>query len=255
MSLAFLALGILASFILFAELGYRVGTRSTYRENEHARSQVTTVQASVLGLLALLLGFTMSMAESRFSARREVMFMEAGAIQKTYLWADTLPEPFRAQSRELLRRYVVERHTFYEASAVDAPSSTARAELIQGELMVIASRLAHEHPDWDLTAGYLDTLTEMIRLEAARELSLAARVPRTIHMLLLLVAVIAIGVSGLASGLVRARSVVTLYVVPVLLAFACLVVADLDISRAGFIKTGDRPMTRLEHTILLDARR
>lgn len=46
-----------------AELMYRVGThKSQVYEDERLRSQITTVQASTLGLLALILGFTMSMA-------------------------------------------------------------------------------------------------------------------------------------------------------------------------------------------------
>lgn len=255
MSFAYVAVAITLLFVAVAEIGYRAGTRSRHCENEKARSQVSAVQASTLGLLALLLGFTMSMAESRFATRREVLFAEAGSVETTYFYAAGLPEPARTQSRALLRRYVPERRAYYAATADGAAAETARSEAIQGELLAIASRLAQEHPDWDLAADYLGKVTEMVRLEAARDLSLGARVPKTIYVLVVMVAIIAIGVSTYASGMLKTRSKLTLYVVPVLIAFAYIVIADLDTSRAGFISTGDRPMARLEHTMTLDAKR
>lgn len=252
MSFAFLAIMIVAVFLATSELGYLRGVHSKRREDEHLRSQVTAVQASVLGLLALLLAFGLSMAEERFAVRRDIMFEEAGVIRTTYLYADALPEPVRAQSRELLRRYVGERHEFYLATEEQAPAATARSQVTQRDLMRLAALLGHEHPDWDLTAGYLDKLTDMIRLEAARELSLSARVPRTIHILLVVVALVGIFVSGVAAGLVRSRSAITLYLVPLLLSLAFLVLTDLDLSRVGLIKTGDRPLVRLQHDLALE---
>lgn len=252
MSFAFLAIMIVAVFLATSELGYLRGVHSKRREDEHLRSQVTAVQASVLGLLALLLAFGLSMAEERFAVRRDIMFEEAGVIRTTYLYADALPEPVRAQSRDLLRRYVGERHAFYLATEEQAPAATARSQVTQRDLMRLAALLGHEHPDWDLTAGYLDKLTDMIRLEAARELSLSARVPRTIHILLVVVALVGIFVSGVAAGLVRSRSAITLYLVPLLLSLAFLVLTDLDLSRVGLIKTGDRPLVRLQHDLALE---
>ncbi|NVB84422.1 MAG: hypothetical protein HOV81_38970 [Kofleriaceae bacterium] len=250
-----LAIAVVAISILTAEVGYRVGSRSKRREDEHLRAQVTAVQASVLGLLALLLAFGLSMAEQRFTNRREIMAAEAGAIRTTFLYADALPEPVRSQSRELLRRYVGERHAFFLATREEAPAATARSQVTQRDLMRLATALAHEHPDWDLSAGYLDKVIEMIRLEAARELSLAARVPRTIHVLLVAVAIVGIFVSGMAAGLVRSRTTITLYLVPLLFSLAFLVLADLDLSRVGFITTGDRPLLRLQHDLALEAGR
>lgn len=253
LSFVLLAVAIAAVFILTSEVGYRVGSRSKRREDGHLRTQVNAVQASVLGLLALLLAFGLSMAEQRFASRREIMAAEAGAIRTTFLYADALPEPVRSQSRELLQRYVGERHAFYLATREGAPAATARSQATQRELMRLAAALGHEHPDWDLSAGYLDKVTDVIRLEAARELSLAARVPRTIHVLLVAVALVGIFVSGMAAGLVRSRSTITLYLVPLLLSLAFLVLADLDISRAGLIKTGDRPLIRLQHDLAIEA--
>jgi hypothetical protein len=254
MTFWFLAVTVTVVFLAVAEAAFRVGRGKPVWEDERMRSQVTTVQASTLGLLALILGFTLSMAEERFAKRREILFAEAGAIETTYLLAGTLPEPTRSQTRELIRRYVPVRIEYGAATQDEAAAATARSLQIQKELMAVATAFAREHPDWDLTASYLESLIQMFKLELGRDLALAARVPPTIHVLLILIAVLAIGVSGFAAGMVTGRSWMTLYLVPLLLALAYMVIADLDRSRAGFISTGDRPMQRIE-AMLIEAQR
>ena len=60
----------------------------------------------MLGLLALMLAFTFSMALSRFEARRDAVLNEANAIGTTALRARLLPEPQRSETLKLLREYV-----------------------------------------------------------------------------------------------------------------------------------------------------
>ena len=249
MPIAIVAVVTMLALVVAAELMYRAGSKSRARDDERVRAQVTTVQASTLGLLALILGFTMSMAESRFDARRSVLFAESAAIGIAYHVADSLPEPGRSQSRELLRSYVAARRAYYHAAGDEVASTTARAQAIHRQLQTIAAGLAREHPTWDLAVDYTYSIAEVVRLEAARDLVLAARVPSTIHALLLLVAIVAVSVSGFATGLERTRSFLTLYVVPLVIGFAYVVIADLDRSRAGFISTGDRGMIRLQQTM------
>jgi len=63
--------------------------------DEGLHSRVSALQAALLGLLALLLGFTFSMALTRFDTRKELVLEEANAIGTTYLRARLLPPPHR----------------------------------------------------------------------------------------------------------------------------------------------------------------
>src|SRR5271168_4935958 len=54
------------------EVGFRLGRRVEARTPENIKSQIFTVEAGILGILALLLGFTMSMAVSRFEIRKQL---------------------------------------------------------------------------------------------------------------------------------------------------------------------------------------
>ena len=55
-----------ALMLTATELGFRLGRKFGGRTPESIKSQISTVEAGILGILALLLGFTMSMAVSRF---------------------------------------------------------------------------------------------------------------------------------------------------------------------------------------------
>jgi len=57
-------------FLLATEAGFLLGRRRQSTTGDHAISQIYTIQAAALGLLALLLGFTFSMAMSRYDTRK-----------------------------------------------------------------------------------------------------------------------------------------------------------------------------------------
>lgn len=223
-----------------SELAFRIARR---RARKDAAKELGTTQASTLGLLALVLGFTLAMAESRYNSRRQVVLDESLAVGTTYLRSDFLPEPQRSRSRLLLREYIDARIAFFHSEAA-TPRSQELHTRLWSELAAVAP--AHDTP---LVGTYVTSLNQMIDLEAARDIVLAARVPWTIHLLVIVVAIVALGINGYAVGLGRIRIPVSLTVVPLLVAFAYGVLLDLDRSRAGFISTGDAPMERLQKSL------
>jgi len=56
--------------LLATEAGFLLGRRSQATIDDHSISQIYTIQGAALGLLALLLGFTFSMAMSRYDTRK-----------------------------------------------------------------------------------------------------------------------------------------------------------------------------------------
>src|SRR3954468_13970403 len=63
------------------------------------------IVTAVLGLLALLLGFTFSLAVSRFEERRLVVATQANAIGTAYLRVQLLKQPYREDISQLIRDY------------------------------------------------------------------------------------------------------------------------------------------------------
>ena len=82
-----LSLVLIASAI---EVGHWLGQRV---EDHGGGDNVATLKASILGLLALMIGFTFAMAQTRFDVRRDAILNEANAIGTTALRARLLPSP------------------------------------------------------------------------------------------------------------------------------------------------------------------
>src|SRR5881409_2159676 len=76
---------------------------------ESAREQFGVIQAAALTLLGLIIGFSFSMAISRYDQRKNYEEAEANAIGTEYVRADLLPPADAARVRALLKKYVDER--------------------------------------------------------------------------------------------------------------------------------------------------
>ena len=105
-------LALLIALLVAAQVGFVIGSRGRGREDDGG-SEATTIQAAVLGLLALLLGFSFSMAMYRYDMRKGLVVDEANAIGTTYLRARMLPKDQSLEVRKLLRQYVGNRLKFY----------------------------------------------------------------------------------------------------------------------------------------------
>src|ERR1700753_3573722 len=86
-------------------LGSRI--RQAHRQGVEGESKmISLLEGSLLTLFGLLMGFTFSMAVSRYDARKELIVKEANAIGTTWLRSATLIEPVRSQEQDLLKQYV-----------------------------------------------------------------------------------------------------------------------------------------------------
>src|ERR1700690_427795 len=86
-----------------SELGRWIGLLDSRR----GRVNISTIEAAILGLLALMIGFTFSMALSRFEARRSAVLSEANAIGTAALRGQMLPEPYSSTVALLFKEYAM----------------------------------------------------------------------------------------------------------------------------------------------------
>src|SRR6187397_3402915 len=101
--LSSLEIGLILSAIVLGAtaLGLFLGRYLRHR-SEHLREPFGVLQAALLGLVGLVLAFGLALAVGRDETRRAVVVEDANAIGTTYLRAQTLAEPMRTQSLELL---------------------------------------------------------------------------------------------------------------------------------------------------------
>jgi hypothetical protein len=241
----------IAFFLLGDETGFRLGRWKRPAVDEDARSQIITIQGAMLGLLALLLGFTFSMAMSRFELRKQQVLEESNAIGTTYLRAQLMPEPSRKEVSNLLHRYVEVRLQFYRAGMEGEQFQTAvdQTERLQLELWSRAGAWAAKDPR-AVTAGlFLQSLNEVIDLHSKGLTALENHVPEIILVLLYFVALVAIGLIGYGNGLAGRRNFMVTMVASLLIAAVILVIIDLDRPQRGLIRVGLGRMVELHHSL------
>ncbi len=104
-SLLLIFVGSLAVILAASEIGHRLGLRIGVRGADN----ISTLESAVLGLLALMIGFTFAMALSLYEARRDAVMLEASSIGTTALRARLLPAADSAQILKLLKQSRVRR--------------------------------------------------------------------------------------------------------------------------------------------------
>jgi hypothetical protein len=144
------------------------------------------IVSAVLGLLALLLGFTFSLALDRFDTRRELVRVEANAIDTAYLRAQLLTEPHRTRATKLLLRYLDNRIAWATASPGEEQQ---KLQVINDKLIVdlwAAAAAAFEtikQLDW--SSAYLESLNRVTELDLQRKAARAAGVPLEVFVVLI----------------------------------------------------------------------
>jgi len=111
----------------------------TIGKNE--REDFNTVLTATLTLLALIIGFSFSMAVSRYNQRKSYEEAEANAIGTEYARADLLPVDDGVKLRELLRNYVNQRILFYESDEPRWNRIPAVAWILMGLIATVCNLL------------------------------------------------------------------------------------------------------------------
>ena len=171
-----LILAIVLAFVL--DIGLRFARYFKVEELPQRKEQMGTIRDGLFILVSLLLGFTLTMAVSRFVERRSLLVEEAISIGTTYLRAATLPQPYRDHSRQLLREYV---DTRLDLDSVIRDTSRyndalQRAKHLQENLWLDAVTVAQNDRS-AITAVYVNSLNETIDLHEKRVAAFENRAP------------------------------------------------------------------------------
>ena len=244
-----LLLGVALAFVL--DLGRRTAVHYHIEQDPPRKEQMGTIRDGLFILVSLLLGFTLSMATSRYAERRSLLVEEAISIGTTYLRASTLPQPYRDHSQQLLRQYVDTRleldNVGIDNSRFDA--AVSRAKRLQEDLWLDAAAIAEKDRS-AITAVYLNSLNETIDLHEKRVAAFENRIPQPIWLLIIIASLIAVFTRGLT---LTSRFWLTLILVPITIAIVVALIADLDGPSRGLIRLDQRALERLKADISIDA--
>ncbi|MGB6348683.1 MAG: hypothetical protein WBG10_01525 [Pseudolabrys sp.] len=205
----------------------------------------------MLGLLALMIAFTFSMALSRFEARRDAVLNEANAIGTTALRARLLPESHRTETLKLLQEYVQIRLDIVRSgtSLVERMAVVNRSNALQEALWQQAKAMAANDKGLIPTGLFIESLNAMIDDQGKRLAALRSRVPNIVLLALFAIAAVAGGFAGYTSGLEVKRTRLPVYVMGLLISAVIYLILDLDRPSSGFITNNQQPMVDTAATI------
>lgn len=241
-----IALALLAAIVSAEEVGYRLGRRSAKTGRPPTGSQVSSLQAATLGLLALLLGFAFAGASGRFVDRQDLIVREANAIGSVRGVFDLAGAAERDRARSLLDEYV---RLKLEHGRLLREGSAATIDLRRS----VAARQAEL---WAVTVGVcrreiavapviMPAVIQLIDIDHARDAATRRHAPRLVLGLLVACAALGIATLGFGAGLAGRRNLLLTAPLVLLIVLSLWTTIDLDYPRAGLIRVDDTPLSRL----------
>lgn len=251
--LDFLPLGVfflVCAVLLWLALegGYRLGWWRHAQFADEKEHPVGAMVASILGLVALVLGFTFSLAASRFDARRMAVLEEANAIGTTYLRSRLLPEPHRAEVAKLLREYVDVRVHGREAGRTQ--QALTRSEQLHELLWAEATAVAEQDTHSIVTGVFIQSLNEVIDLHAKRVLvGIRSRIPLVIWIGLFGLSMVGMAAVGYHAALSATRRSPAMIALVLAFSVVLMIITDLDRGQEGLLQVSQQAMIDLQNSM------
>ena len=217
----------------FAQVGVFIRTKLRPLEEDERQDFVVVLTASMT-LLGLLIGFSFSMAISRYNQRKDYEAEEANAIGTEYVRADLLPAADGTRVRELLRKYVDQRVLFYETRdtsrlrQINASTAQLQRELWSA---VQAAAAAQPTPPVALAAAGMN---DVLNSEGYTQAAWWNRIPIAAWALMAIIAICCNLLMGY--GAHRTGRNLVFWVLPLAVSISFLLIADIDSPRGGLIR-------------------
>ena len=210
------------------------------------REDLDTEKTAILTLLALIIGFSFAMAVARYDQRKNYEEAEANAIGTEYVRAALLPAESAANARDLLIKYLDRRIVFYESrdrrriSRIDADTAKLEAELQSAILPA-----ANAQPT-AVSALAVSGLNDVLNAHGYTQAAWWNRIPAAAWGLM--------GLTAIACNLLigygeRRKSVVLLFVLPVVVSISFLLIGDIDSPRGGMIRVLPQNLIALSQSL------
>jgi hypothetical protein len=215
-----------------ARLGaFARGRFSRVEEEDHEAFQI--LLGAILTLLGLLIGFSFSMATTRYDQRKAYEEEEANAIGTEYVRAELLPEPARTKIQQLLVEYLDLRIQRYDAQAVQDVSGIAgKTAPVQDELWSEVKNAAGENPN-PIMATVVTGMNDVLNSQGYTQAARLNRIPIPAWALMAIIALFSNFLIGLAA---KRASAFRLLILPFAVAASFLLIADIDSPQGGFIR-------------------
>ncbi|WP_374077649.1 hypothetical protein [Bdellovibrio bacteriovorus] len=201
---------------------------------------------SILGLLALLLGFTFSMSISRFDNRKHLVLKEANSIGTAYLRTDLLPSPQREQVKTLLQEYTAHRLTFFQNIRTNTADYQKKSQDLQTQIWKTAVDVSGSLQG-PVTSLVIQSLNDVIDTDGERVFATYDHVPEVVYYVIMLITLLGVGSLSYVVGAKGQRMLAPLFL-SVLFALVIGLIQDLDRPGRGMIQIGEESLIQLQQS-------
>lgn len=231
---------------LAAKVGASFRRRRPLKDDE--REDFGVVQAAALTLLALIIGFSFSMATARYDLRKNYEEGEANAIGTEYVRAGLLPAADATRVRSQLKKYVDLRISFYrtrdQAELRQINNDTAQ---LQTEMWAAVQAPAVAQPT-AVMALAVSGMNDVLNSQGYTQAEWWNRIPTSAWILMIAIAICCnalVGYGGRSSG----GEAGLLFVLPLVVSIAFLLIADIDSPRSGYIHVVPQNLISLSQSL------
>ncbi len=229
----------------------RIGVSCLGRQrklDEDIQEDFGVILAAALTLLGLIIGFSFSMAVSRYDQRRNYEEAEANAIGTEYVRADLLPAKDAVKVRALLTNYLDQRILFYNAREEQLIRQiNARTAELQTELWSAVQAPASAQPT-PVAALAVSGMNDVLNSQGYTQAAWWNRIPIAAWGLMVAISICSNVLVGYGSRHIKAESTLLL-VLPLLLSIAFMLIADIDSPRGGVIRIHPLNMESLAESL------
>ena len=222
---------------------------SRFRTKDSETSQdLGVIQTATLTLLALIIGFTFSMAINRHDQREVLEEAEANAIGTEFLRADLLPASSAAKTKDLLFQYLDQRILFYSKQpreiVVDIRRKTDELQDALWNEVLPQARIQNTPMMALVVSGMNDVLNSQGYVQAAWW----NRIPTTAWGLMGTIAICASLLIGFGARNFK-KNAGLFIVFPFVIAVSFFLIADIDSPRGGVIRIEPKNLITLKESL------
>ncbi len=216
--------------------------------DDEVRGDFNTILVSTLTLNGLIIGFSFSMAISRYDQRKVYEEAEANAIGTEYVRADLLPGTNAEKARLLLGGYLDQRILFYKArGGPELHEINARTVKLQSDLWATV-RDAGAVQQTPIIALAVAGMNDVLNSQGYTQAAWWNRIPWEAWMLMISIAIVGNLLVGYGAKNLKTESALLL-VLPLVFSVSFLLIADIDTPRGGMIRVKPQNLLILAESI------
>ena len=229
-----------------ARVGAYFRERRLNTENEGDYDDFALLLGGALTLLGLIIGFTFSMAVSRYDQRKNYEEQEANAIGTEYVRADLMPAADASRVHMLLERYLDLRMVHYKIrNEGQIQQINDRTAHLQTEMWSAVATPSAAQPS-PVMALVLAGMNDVLNSQGYTQAAWWNRVPIAAWIFLIAISIFCNLLVGFGA---HRNNTIRFLILPIALSISLFLIADIDSPRGGVIRVEPRNLEAVSESL------